>query len=154
MLVNTVFRNPLSVAREMDRLFDSMLSTQPRGAVPAFNGQWTFPPMNIWEDAENLYAEAELPGLKMEDIEVLVTDDELTIRGSRSVDLPEGARALRRERAVGTFERTCTLPAPINTEQVSAQLTNGVLSITLPKAAEAKPRRIAVESSKGLPNES
>jgi HSP20 family protein len=146
MLRNAIVNNPLGVAREMDRLFDSMMSSQPFGFVPTIRSQWAYPAINVWEDQDHLYAEAELPGLKMEDIEVLVTDDQLTVRGNRTVDVPDTARALRRERAVGEFERTVGLPVPIDTEGVEARLTDGVLTITLPKAAAVKPRKIEVKS--------
>ncbi len=146
MLLKAMFNSPLGAAREMDRLFDSMMSSQPFGFVPTIRSQWTYPAINVWEDQGHLYAEAELPGLRMEDIEVLVTDDQLTLRGTRGVDVPGEARALRRERAIGAFERSVVLPAPIDTEHVEARLTNGVLTITLPKAAAGKPRRIEVKS--------
>ena len=87
-----------------------------------------------------------LPGFKMDDVEVLVTDDQLTLRGSRNAPAPEEGRALRRERAVGSFERTIGLPVSIDTERVEAKLTNGVLSITLPKAEAARPRKISVRA--------
>lgn len=144
MLLKAMFNNRLGVAREMDRLFDSMISSQPFGSVPAIRSQ--FPAINVWEDQERLYAEAELPGLTMDDLEVLVTEDMLTVRGTRRIGVPEEVRALRRERAVGEFERSIGLPTPIDTEHVEAKLTNGVLSITLPKAAAVKPRKIEVKA--------
>jgi len=146
MLLKAMFDNPAGVAREMDRLFDSMTSSQPLGFVPTIRPQWTYPALNLWEDQQHLYAEAELPGLTMDDVEVLVTEDQLTVRGSRNVDLPEDARALRRERAIGHFERTIDLPAPIDADHVEARLTNGVLTITLPKAAAARARKVSVKA--------
>ncbi len=146
MLLKAMFNSPLGVAREMDRLFDSMSSSQPFGFVPTIHSQWAYPAINVWEDQDHLYAEAELPGLKMDDIEVLVTEDQLTIRGTRRIDVPEDARALRRERAIGTFERTIGLPAPVETDHVEAKLSHGVLSIMLPKIAAAKPRKIEVKA--------
>jgi HSP20 family protein len=146
MLLKAMFNNPLGVAREMDRLFDSMVSSQPFGFVPTIRSPWTYPAINVWEDEEHVYAEAELPGLRMDEIEVLVTDDQLSIRGHRRVDVPEEARALRRERAVGEFDRTIVLPTPIDADGVEAKLSDGVLMITLPKSASIKPRRIEVKT--------
>jgi len=148
---SALFNHPLGIAREMDRLFDSMLSTQPLGFVPAIRTQWTYPALNVWEDDDNFYAEAELPGMTMDDIEVFVTDDELTVKGARNVDVPEGARPLRRERAIGTFARTVQIPSPIDAEHVDAKLLHGVLAITMPKAAQSKPRRISVQTAAALP---
>lgn len=149
MLLKAMFNHPLGVAREMDRLFDSMVSSQPFGFVPTIRSQWTYPAINVWEDENNLYAEAETPGLKMEDLEVLLADDQLTVRGTRHVEIPNESRALRRERAVGAFERTIGLPMSIDADRVEARLADGVLTITLPKAAAVKPRKIEV---KALPN--
>ncbi|MBT8485602.1 MAG: Hsp20/alpha crystallin family protein [Phycisphaerales bacterium] len=151
MLLNTMFNNPLGVTREMDRLFDSMMSSQPLGFAPALRGQWSYPAINVWEDEDNFVAEAELPGMSLDDIEVLVTDDELTIKGAREIAVPEESRPLRRERASGVFERTITVPGPIDGDGVEAKLTHGVLSITMPKAEAAKPRRIKVRGAKSLP---
>ena len=146
MLAKAVFNNPFSVAREMDRLFDSMTANQPFGVVPTIRSQWTYPAINVWEDENHLHVEAELPGLALDDIEVHVTDDELTIRGTRAVEVPEDARALRRERPVGSFERTIGLPASIDSEQVEAKLVGGVLTVTMPKAAIARPRKVEVKA--------
>lgn len=148
MLVKSLFRsNPVDIAREMDRLFDSMMSSQPYGFTPTIRAQWAYPPINLWEDEEYVYAEAELPGMTMDNIEVLVTDDELTIKGNRNIETPESGNPLRRERPAGAFERTLTLPVPIDAEGAEAKLANGVLSIALPKAAQAKPRRIEVKTN-------
>ena len=146
MLLKAMFDNPAGVAREMDRLFDSMTSSQPFGSVPTIRSRWSYPAINMWEDGEHLYAEAELPGLRIDDVQVHVTDDQLTVRGARQVEVPEGARSLRRERPVGEFERTVNLPSPIETDRVEARLTDGVLTITLPKVAAVKPRKIEVTS--------
>jgi len=147
MLLRAMFDTPLGVAREMDRLFDSMVSSQPIGFVPTIRARGAYPAVNLWEDAETLHAEAELPGLSMQDIEVHVTADELVLKGARTIEVPAEARALRRERAVGTFERTIALPAPIDIDKVEARLVNGVLTITLPKAAEAQPRKVEVHAA-------
>jgi HSP20 family protein len=82
----------------------------------------------------------------MNDIEIHVTDDQLTVKGERKVHVPDEARALRRERPVGAFERTIELPTPIDSERVEAKLTSGILSVILPKAAACKPRRIEVRT--------
>jgi HSP20 family protein len=105
-----------------------------------------FPLLNVWEDDDNLYAEAELPGLRMEDLEVSVHGRELTLRGRHREPEETEATCLRRERPVGEFVRVLELPAPIDADRVSAVLEDGVLTLTLPKAAEAKRRRIEVRA--------
>lgn len=145
MSLKAMFNTPVGVVREMDRLFDSMVSSQPFGSVPSMS-QLTYPAMNVWEDEDHIFAEAELPGMKMKDLEVLVSADQMTVRGSRSIDVPNDARALRRERAIGSFERTVALPIPVDAEQVEATLNHGVLTIKMHKAAITKPRRIEVKA--------
>ena len=129
--------------REMNRLFDEVTHTvDPR---TMFRGR-TFPALNLWEDAECVYAEAEVPGLNMEDLDVNISGNELTIKGERKPIEGEGATYHRQERGTGTFLRTVTLPFEVNVDKVDALLKDGVLLITLPKAAAAKARKITVST--------
>ncbi|HLW68500.1 MAG TPA: Hsp20/alpha crystallin family protein [Gemmataceae bacterium] len=118
-----------------------------------FNGSArTFPPqgpaINVWEDEQNVYAEADLPGMDMKKLEVLVVEGNvLTIQGERSVEPPEGAVWHRQERGFGQFMRQITLPAMIDADKVEAKYENGVLLLTLPKSEAAKPKKINVVSA-------
>ena len=106
-----------------------------------------FPPMNVWEDEENVYLEAELPGMQLEHLEIFGSEgDQLTIQGERVSPRMEKAAWHRQERAFGKFHRTLTLPFPVDFDRVEARLENGVLLVKLPKREEAKPRRIAVKN--------
>jgi HSP20 family protein len=140
MLRPTVFSlSPLP--QQFDEMFKSMFA--PAGhAAPR-----SFPPLNAWEDEKNVIAEAELPGFKMEDIEITMSGRELTLRGQRKLERPENGAALMSERAEGEFTRTVRIGVPIDAEKVTATLRDGVLTITLPKAAVAQPRRIAVNAA-------
>ena len=149
MLTRSFFTaRPLAALSEMDRLFDTMVS----GGAPQWIGanaapaRLTFPAINVYEDEGHVYTEAELPGMALEDLDVSITGNELTIRGKRQIDLPQGATALRRERLVGAFERTVELPVDIESENVQASLTNGVLLVTLPKARSVQPRKIQIRT--------
>lgn len=106
-----------------------------------------YPPINLREDADALRLECELPGLTLEDLDITTLGRQLTIRGERKDpgDPPETYR--RRERPSGAFVRTLELPYEIDRDRVQAVLEDGVLEITLPKAAEAKPRRISVRGA-------
>jgi HSP20 family protein len=104
-----------------------------------------YPPLNIWEEGEALKLEAEMPGVKLEDIEVSINSGELTLKGEKKVEAKENVALLRRERLVGSFVRTLTLPWEVAGDQVSAELKDGVLTITLPKAEAAKPRKVAIK---------
>ena len=128
--------------QEMNRLFEDMSSRSPRYA------QATYPQLNLWEDEESYFLEAELPGLALEDIELFVTGgNQLTVKGERKQPDPENAKWHRQERAFGTFGRTVELPSPVDAEKVSAAFSGGVLAISLPKSEEAKPRKITVKAS-------
>lgn len=106
-----------------------------------------FPPTNVWSNDSKLVLTFELPGIKAEDLDISAKADTLTIKGSRRPDvLPEGAQYLRQERSCGTFTRSFALPFKIDQEQVEATYRNGILTITLPKAAEVQPRKITVSA--------
>lgn len=107
-----------------------------------------FPALNVWEQGDDLYAEAEVPGLKNEDLEISVIAGDLTIRGRRGQQLPAGAAFHRQERGTGEFNRVLRLPIEIDANKVEATLRDGVLTIKLPKAESAKPRKIQVAPAK------
>ena len=140
MLVGTLHWNsPVGqLVSEMDRLFRTVLPpvAAPRPGFPALNG---------WEDDQALHVETEIPGVPMDQLEITVEGDELTIKGQRPAPKTEGL--VRQERWHGAFERTVTLPVAIDPDRVEASLTHGVLNITLPKAASARARKIAVRTN-------
>lgn len=107
-------------------------------------GQTEFPALNIWEDQDNFFAEAEIPGVAKDQLEVFTIGDELTIRGQRQPMADKEVNYHRRERGMGQFERVVTLPADVDAGKVEARLHNSVLTITMPKAEQAKARKIQV----------
>jgi HSP20 family protein len=119
-----------------------------------FFGNWhenlgwaTFPPVNVWEENEVFHVEAELPGVKEGDVHVAIKQrNQLHIEGERKGE--EGLEGTwhRRERGAARFARALELPAPVEADKVEAKLENGVLYLTLPKAEEARPRRIQVKA--------
>jgi HSP20 family protein len=102
----------------------------------------TYPPVNIWEEEEFLYAEAELPGMKLEDLEILVTEDQLAIAGTRPPHAVENVEWHRLERMFGSFNRVLPLPIPVVPDKVEAHLVNGVLTITMAKCPVRNPTRV------------
>ena len=107
-----------------------------------------FPLMNVTEDKDNFFIRAELPGLKGDELNISVTGDTLSISGERTLTVEdEKARYHRREREAGTFSRIVSLPGQIDAGKVEARCADGVLTIVLPKAEEAKPKQIAVKAS-------
>lgn len=125
--------------RELQRAFGQSGSA-PAEEVPA-NG---YPPVNVWEDAEHVYVEAELPGCEHGDLEVLVQGRQLTIKGRRSAPAPDKGVWHRQERGAGAFVRSVNLPGPVDADQVDADLKLGVLTIRLAKHSEVRPKRILV----------
>jgi HSP20 family protein len=108
-------------------------------------GAGVFPLVNVTENKECYFVRAELPGISSEDLDIQVTAKNLTISGERKIaGEQEGATYHRREREAGKFSRILSLPADIDTEKVDAKLTDGILTVTVPKAEKAKPRQISV----------
>ncbi len=137
-------RNPLNQLRdEMDRLFTGFLgSVGDGGFMPnMFRNQ---PPVNVWDRTDAIMVEMELPGVKNDQIDISVTGGELTIKVNRPDETQQGMVFHRRERPVGAFHRSLRLPVEVDSNRVEAELRNGVLTITLPKAESAKPRKINV----------
>ena len=122
--------------RLMEHFFEDMPQTRPYAAG--------YPAMNVWEDGESAWIECELPGLTLEDIEVLVSGSDVTVKGNRKIGAQQGASYHRRERSQGEFVRSLTLRWEIDADKVAATFRDGVLSIQLPKAETAKPKKVKV----------
>ncbi len=130
---------------EIDRLFEAPLAEFAR-ASHLLSG-WT-PAFDVYEDKDNIYVRAELPGMKKEDIDLSLHNGSLSISGERkSEDKFKDAEVYRMERFFGRFQRTVTLPTPVAADKIKAQYKDGILSVTLPKAEEAKPKHIDVNVS-------
>lgn len=106
----------------------------------------SFPAFNVWSNEEGAILTSELPGVRMEDLDITVTGKEVTVKGARKEGEEFDARYLRRERPAGEFTRSFELPYQIDSAKVEAKLTNGVLRIALPRSEGDKPRKIAVSA--------
>lgn len=133
--------NPFEdLEREVDRLLQSVNLT-----VHGIRFGQKYPAVNLFELAEEFLLTAELPGTRVEDLELTIAGGVLTIGGKRHA--PEGVpedRFRRQERFRGSWQRAFTLPERVEEERLTAEFTNGVLKIHLPKAADARPRQIPV----------
>lgn len=136
--------NRLSNLREeIEQLFES-----PFGKATAeleFFG-WT-PTLDVYENKDSFIVRVELPGMKKEDIQLSLHENCLTVSGERRYDEKNGAEPSRAERFFGRFQRTFTLPKPVQSDKVQAQYRDGILTITLPKTEESKPKQIEVRVS-------
>ena len=133
-----------ALRRELDRAFTDVL------------GGWdglslrrapAFPAINLWEDGERVYAEAEVPGVGMNDLEIFALGNELTVKGVRKAVAGENLTYHRQERGMGDFVRVLTLPTEVDANKVEATLKDGVLTIVMPKAEAARARKIQVKAS-------
>lgn len=123
--------------RQVDAIFSDWLRPQRRVVGPAFD---------VLDDGEGYRLVADMPGMKAEELEVEVSEDGITIRGTRKVEAPEGFSVHRREREPLTLGRSFAFPTKVDPDKVEAKLQQGVLTITLAKRADAKPRSITVKS--------
>ncbi|GAU09951.1 Hsp20/alpha crystallin family protein [Desulfoplanes formicivorans] len=124
---------------QIDRIFEEM-----RKPLYFTQRRLSYPPVNICEDDRNIYVSSEIPGVEIGDIDLTLTDGSLVIKGERK---SESGKYFRQERATGNFQRIITLNVPVNQGKVSATMKNGVLSIVLPKAEEAQPKKIDITVS-------
>lgn len=131
-----------NLQQEMNRLFDG-----------AFNESGSnYPSLDLFANENEVVLRAELPGMKPDEFDLSVVGATLTLKGERKspfgsskVEEPsQGHKFLRREREFGSFSRTIELPFPVEAEAVSAEYRNGVLQVTLPRAASDKPKKITI----------
>jgi len=138
-----VFGRLSDLRTEIDRLFESPFTELAR--TSSLLGGW-MPALDLFEDKDHFIVTAELPGMKKDDINLTVHDGCLTISGERREERKrESAEVHRAERFVGRFQRTVALPAPVAVEKITASYKDGVLTVTLPKTEEAKPKQIEVK---------
>lgn len=139
-------RHPVHRLRdEVDRLLNGFLGQPADEAM--FYTRRRHPAVNVWENGDVLTVELEVPGLNRDQVDISVVGGELSIKIERTEIEQEGVTYHRRERPVGSFTRLLRLPAEVDAEQVEAELRDGVLTISLPKAEIAKPRKIEVASA-------
>lgn len=141
-----------SLRSEMDRLFDSF--TGRFNAMPFMPARFgaplsvPSPAVDITEKEDAFIVTAEVPGLAENDIEVLLSDGTLTIKGEKKQEREQkGDNLYLSERSYGVFQRAFSLPETVDSEKISASFSNGVLSVTLPKAVVAPPKKIEVKTA-------
>jgi len=139
------FRNPWAeferIRRGLDELSQTLINEGRSRMHPT-----VFPPLNIIETRDSLVIRAELPGVSTDDLDISVEGDTLTLQGKRERVLDENDKVSyhRREIATGSFSRAIALPTKVDLDKMSARLADGILTITLQKADEVKPRQISI----------
>src|SRR4051794_39105829 len=134
----------VSPSGRFESLFDRVFGDEPEGFARQ-NWAWSHMPLSMWQDENNLYIEAEMPGILEADLKVTVHGDVLSIKAQRHE--PEGRKYLHNGRIFGRFERAVALPESVDTDAIEATLGGGVLRLSLPKKAEARPKKIAVRNA-------
>jgi HSP20 family protein len=136
--------DPFSGLRVMQREMERLMSRAGIGEGQRIGGG-NFPPVNVFDAADELVVQCELAGIQREDVDLSITGETLVIRGNRKPCADEGeVRYQRRERGCGEFSRTIVLPDPVEHNKVEATLDAGILSIRLPKSEASKPKQIPI----------
>ncbi|MEM5773543.1 MAG: Hsp20/alpha crystallin family protein [Anaerolineaceae bacterium] len=138
--VPSVWQEMDRLQREMNRMFRSTNGVQLHPAP-------SFPAMNIWANEDGQVITAEIPGVDLEDLDISVTGEILTLSGNRKAEqIGDSTTFHRRERGYGRFKRSIQLPYPVQGDNIEASFKNGVLTIVLPRAEQDKPRKIVVKN--------
>ncbi|HEY5706531.1 MAG TPA: Hsp20/alpha crystallin family protein [Terrimicrobiaceae bacterium] len=134
--------SPFDRLSSLRDLLDSAF--QLASSTPNFSSAWT-PAVDVFEDDDRITVQVELAGMKKEDFDISLQDDVLTITGERKSESEEReGESFRSERFFGAFSRSITLPSPVKAEEVKATYEDGILTVALAKAEEAKPKKIQV----------
>lgn len=134
--------HPLDALFELQRALDARLDSEwLRGATA---GSGAFPPINVFQQGDNLVAIIELAGVNKSDLEIQAKDNTIRISGKKGFAYPEKVSLHRRERLSGSFDRTLTVPMQIDAENIKAEYADGVLALFIPRAERDKPRSITI----------
>ena len=142
------FRDLVSTQDRFNQLFNDTFARAFGDQQEVSPRAW-IPPVDIFETGDSLVLKAELPGINPDDVEIRVEDNTLYLKGERKFEKEVKEESLHRvERSYGTFTRSFALPNTINADTVKAEYESGVLTLTMPKREEAKPRTIKINVSK------
>jgi HSP20 family protein len=132
---------------DLDQLRREMLRWADQFSGGAARDAGVFPPINVTHDRDHFYLRAEVPGIKADALEITALRNRVSLTGTREIPREsERASYHRKERAEGSFSRTVTLPAEVDADRVEARYADGILTLKLAKAEEAKPRQITVRT--------
>lgn len=139
------YRDLVNMQREIGRVFDSLFTDN--DTEGAYVAQWA-PRVDVMENKDSYMIKAELPGVDKGNVKIVLQDNVLTIKGEKKEEKEEKDLNLHRvERTFGTFERAFSLPANVKSDKIDASFKDGILTVTLPKVEEAKPKEIEVKVS-------
>jgi HSP20 family protein len=134
--------HPFDALFELQRALESRLDSEWLRGTTAGSG--AFPPINVFQQGDNLVAIIELPGVSKSDLDIQAKGNTIRISGKKAVSFPEKVSLHRRERLSGSFDRTLTVPMQIEAGAIKAEFRDGVLALFIPRAESDKPRSIAI----------
>ena len=136
-------REMMTLREAMDRLFDDAF-TRP---LSMSNPAWSVPAVDMYQTDDEIVVKAALPGIKADEVQINVTGEVLTLKGETRQENETKEKSYHiREQRWGTFERSLVLPAEVVADKAKADFENGILTITLPKAEEVKPKTISIKT--------
>lgn len=136
------YADPFEALFSFQRALENRLSSDWLGNTTAGGG--SYPPINVFQQGDDLVAIVELPGVKREELDIQAKDNTIRIAGRKSVEYPENVSAHRRERLWGVFDRTLSVPMQIDPDGIKAEYNDGVLALFIPRAERDKPRTIQI----------
>jgi len=143
-------RDMMSLRNAMDRLFEDSFVHPSRFWPESGKGESTLD-LDVYQTADNVIVKASLPGIKPEEVDISITGDILTIKGEHKEEQEvKEQEYFYKERRYGSFSRSVQIPASIKSDKADAIFENGVLTLTLPKAEEVKPKQIKVKAKAAI----
>jgi HSP20 family protein len=138
----TVFADPFDTLLTLQRALEARIASDWLQSQTASQGP--FPPINVFQQGDDIVAIVELPGVDKDDLQIQAKENTIRIAGKKAVDFPEGVSAHRRERIFGEFDRTLSLPVQLDPDAIKAEYRDGVLALFLPRSERDKPRTIKI----------
>jgi HSP20 family protein len=138
----TTFADPFDVLLNLQRALEAR--TESDWLQNRTTAQGPFPPINVFQQGDDVLAIIELPGVDKDNLQIQAKENSIRISGRKDVNLPEGASVHRRERISGEFDRTISLPVQLDPEGIKAEYRDGILALFLPRSERDKPHTIKI----------
>jgi HSP20 family protein len=139
----TAFADPYDALLSLQRELEARLSSDWLHDLTTSRGP--FPPINVFQQGDDILAIVELPGIDRSDLQIQAKDNTIRISGKKSVEYPDRVSMHRRERLFGEFDRTLTVPVNLDPDRVKAEYRDGILALFLPRAESDKPRSVKID---------
>jgi HSP20 family protein len=138
----TAFVDPFEALFNLQRALDARLASDWLRDLTTSQGP--FPPINVFQQADDLLAIIELPGIDKDSLQVAAKENTIRIAGKKAVNYPEGVSVHRRERVAGEFDRTISVPVQLEPDGIKAEYRDGILALFMPRSERDKPRAITI----------